>query len=189
MRIICFEVNLVAPDTDATIVMLRGVVDQALGDGASVMPDGAAGARVESESVVRGGHEHDAVDDNGRDVEIISGAHVKNPLRAETGNIFRSDFGKSAEASPGVVAIVRNPVCGGRRDEQSFGSHVDGCGDGHPSFFLNVFILAGGQSKRKSDSNEQARGALQRKHVARCLPRGASFEKNALLRLAALPGS
>src|ERR1700687_2249613 len=139
MRIICFEVNLVAPDTDATIVMLRGVVDQAFGDGARIMPDGAAGARVESESVVRGGHEHDAVDDNGRDLEIISGAHVKNPLRAETGNIFRSDFGKSAEASPGVVAIVRNPVCGGGRGEERFGSAVRGWGGGDPRFFLYGF--------------------------------------------------
>ena len=69
MRVVGFEKHARVPHGDAAAVMLRGIVDQAFADRARVMPNGAAGARVERVGIVCGADEHDSVDDQRRDFQ------------------------------------------------------------------------------------------------------------------------
>src|SRR5580698_3958494 len=61
---------------------------------------------------------------------------MKDPLSAEVADVRGRDFGEIAEAAAGVVAIVGDPVCSGRLDEQIFGPHIDGGGNDVGGFLL-----------------------------------------------------
>src|SRR5436305_3999544 len=93
VRVVGLEVNAVVPQSDAAIVVLRGVVNQAFGDGARIMPDGPASSGVQREGIVSRGDKHYAVEDDRSDFEAARFADVENPLRTETLHILRSDFG------------------------------------------------------------------------------------------------
>src|SRR5580700_572299 len=136
MRVVGFKKNSGVPDGDAPIVVLGGVVDQAFGDRPRIVPDGAAGAGVESKGVVGGGDEQDAAHRNGCDLEASCVAYMKNPLSAETSDIRGCDFREITETTAGVVSIVGDPVCAGGLDEQIFRLDVDRGGNGAGRFFL-----------------------------------------------------
>ena len=69
-----------------------GVVDQAFGDRALIMPEFATGAGVQGERVVGGGYEHGSVHYERRDFEVIGIGRVENPLRSQGRNIVKSDL-------------------------------------------------------------------------------------------------
>jgi hypothetical protein len=136
MGVVGFEKNFGVPDGDAAIVVLGGVVDEAFADRARIVPDGAASAGIEGKGVVGGGDEQDAVHGYGCDFKATRVAYVKDPLRAEVGDVRGRDFCEIAEAAACVVAIVRDPVCARGLHEQVFGAHVDRGGNGGGRFFL-----------------------------------------------------
>ena len=115
VRVVGFEKNFGVPDADAAIVVLGGVVDEAFRDRARIVPDGAARAGVEGKGVVGGSDEQDAIDGDGRDLESGGVAQMKDPLRAEVGDVRGRDLREIAKAATAVVTIVGDPVCAGRR--------------------------------------------------------------------------
>lgn len=130
MGVVGFEKNFGVPDADAAIVVLGSVIDESLGDRARVVPDGPARAGIERKGVVGGGDEQDAIDRYGCDFKTTRVPYVKDPLRAEVGDVRRRDFGEIAEAAACVISIVRDPICAGGLGEQVFGADVDRGGDG-----------------------------------------------------------
>jgi hypothetical protein len=116
---------------------LRGVIDEAFRNGARIVPDGATRAGVEGKGVVGRSDEQDAVDGDGRDLEPGCVAEVKDPLRAEIGDVRGRNLHEIAKAPTGVVTIVRDPVCAGGLGKQIFGPDVDRGGDGGGRLFLS----------------------------------------------------
>src|SRR5213082_2236966 len=109
VRVVGLEVNAVVPESDAAIVVLRGVVDETFGDRARIMPDGPASSGVQREGIVGGGDKHYPVEDDGSDFEAARIADVENPLRTETLHILRGDFGEGAETAARVITVVGDP--------------------------------------------------------------------------------
>src|SRR5580704_6036336 len=135
MRVVGFEKNFGMPERDPTIVMLGGIVDEPFGDRPRIVPNGATSAGVEGKGVVGGSDEHDAVNDYRRDLEASRVAYVEDPLCAEVGDIRRRDLGEIAEAAPGVIPIVRNPVRARGLNEQVLRADVDRSGNDGCRFF------------------------------------------------------
>src|SRR5208337_236719 len=83
------------------------------GKGASVRPEAAAGASVESEGgVFLRGDVHDAVDDEGSVFKVAGDRSLEDPLSGEVGDVFAIELGERAEAVAIVGAGVLQPVGG-----------------------------------------------------------------------------
>src|SRR5262252_5046743 len=110
MCVVRLHINSRVPDAHAAIVMLRGVVDQAFGYGARMMPELSPRLSVEGECVVGGGDEQDSVHRNGSYFKTAGARRVENPLSAKLPNVARIDFAKRAVTAAAVVSVVGNPV-------------------------------------------------------------------------------
>ncbi len=137
MGIVGFQKNSRAPDGHAAIVVLGGVVDESFGNRPRVMPDLASRSCVERKGIVRGSDEHDPVDHDGRDLQFVRIANVKDPLRAQLGSIVRGDLRKAGVAPARVITVVGNPVCAGWLNNQIGGAHVDGSRNRSTRFLLS----------------------------------------------------
>src|ERR1051326_3889691 len=110
MRVIGEKEDAVVPESDATVVVESGVIDKTFRNRARVVPDGATGACVERVGIIRRSNEHDAFENGRSDFEVRRATNVKNPFRTERRDLCRRDLIQGAEATAGVVAIIRGPI-------------------------------------------------------------------------------
>ena len=110
MRIVRFHKDSTAPNSDAAIVVLRGIVDQPFGNGARMMPQSSSGLRIERVRIVGGSDQHDAVDNDRRDLEVAGVRRMKDPLDAEICHVAGINFAEATVPATGVVAIVGKPI-------------------------------------------------------------------------------
>src|SRR5262249_31286921 len=92
VRVVGLQKHPRVPDGHATVVMLRCVIDQSLGDGAGVMPNDAPGLRVEGVGVIRGSYEHYSFIYDGSDLERARIRCMKNPIDPQVSNIAFVDL-------------------------------------------------------------------------------------------------
>src|ERR1700722_17572460 len=90
--------------------MTRGIIDQTARNRPSIVPEDLSRLRVESKHIVRTGEVHDAVEHYRCAFEHPGRPGMKDPLRLQVANILRSYLGKTAEATSGVVTVVRRPI-------------------------------------------------------------------------------
>src|SRR5215469_17063098 len=133
MGVVGFEIDVRVPNTDTTIVMLRSIVNQTLGDRPRVVPDHSPSPAVESVGIVPGGNEHQTVCDDGSDFEAVRVGRMKYPLSAQFTDVGEVDLVEIAVASSAVVAIVGQPVLVRRLFGQLLRLNVHGDGYGSPA--------------------------------------------------------
>src|SRR5215470_2401931 len=75
------------------------------------MPDGAAGLRIQSVSIIRSGQKHNPVYHYGGYFERIRLLGMENPLRAQLVHVGGRDLVQARKPASRVVAIVGRPVC------------------------------------------------------------------------------
>src|SRR5215472_3758740 len=133
MGVVGFEIDARVPNTDTTIVMLRSIVNQTLGDRPRVVPDHSPSPAVEGVGIVRGGDKHQTVYNDGSDFEAVRMGRMKYPLSAQLSDVGEVDLVEIAVASSGVVAIVGQPVLVRWLSGQLLRLNVHGDGYGSPA--------------------------------------------------------
>src|SRR5581483_1657784 len=123
--VIRLHIDTIAPDGHTAIDVPGGIIYQSFGDRMAMMPDHPAGPGIERKGIVSSRHEHGSVNHKRRDLEPVGILRVKHPLGAQLANIGGIDLRQTAVTAPGVVPVVRNPVCRGRFYQEVGGADVN----------------------------------------------------------------
>src|SRR5260370_11390508 len=129
MSVVRFEINAGVPEGYSAVVVLRGVVDEAFRYGPRIVPDGSASASVERIGIVRCSYKHDAPGDDWRYFQIAHVARVEDPLRFQLADVGGRNFRQAAEAPPGIISVIGEPIFTRGLGSQIGGLDVDRCGD------------------------------------------------------------
>src|SRR5262245_14448799 len=110
VRMISHYENAITCHAHATIDSTSSIADQPLGSRPLVMPDFAAGARVERIAFVGTRDVHDAVDHDRCYLQTWCIGETENPLCCETANIAFIDLRKSAVTAARIRTVVARPI-------------------------------------------------------------------------------
>ena len=108
MGVIGLQKNAVAGHSDAAVD--SGIANHSRRAGQLVMPELAAGPRIQRETLVGGGHVHDAVHDHRRHFQPSRARNRSHPLRCQPGDIVLVDLRQRGVAVAAGIAIVGWPV-------------------------------------------------------------------------------
>src|SRR5438105_12777837 len=108
MGVIGLQKNTLAGHSDAAVD--SGIANHSRRAGQLVMPELAAGPRIQRETLVGGGHVHDAVYDHRRHFQPSLARNRKHPLRCEPCDIVLVDLSERGVAVTAGIAVVGWPV-------------------------------------------------------------------------------
>src|SRR5437016_13263700 len=108
MGVIGLQKNAVAGHSDAAVD--SGIANHSRRGGQLIMPELAAGSRIQREALVGGGHVHDAIHDHWGHFQPSRARNRKHPLRCEPGDIVLVDLSERGVAVASGIAIVGWPV-------------------------------------------------------------------------------
>src|SRR5208282_4435833 len=110
MGIVGFDVNKMLPQSNATILVSRGVVEQPCAHRPLVVPHSPSSSRVQGKYVIGRSYVHHSINDYRCYLETLRVAGMEGPCRAQLCNVCDIDFTQVAVAAPAVVAVIRGPV-------------------------------------------------------------------------------